>query len=494
MFYTIVKILDFRRNFMARNKIIQFGYGNFLRAFVDYYLNLLKKENLLDSGVTLIKATPHSQSQLEEFKAKNYKYTLIERGIEKGEVVSQTSIVDIISESINPYENFELYLECAKSEDLRFVISNTTESGIVYDKNCKFEDEPQNSFPGKVTRLLFERYEHFNGDMNKGLVFLPCELIDNNGLELKKIILKHSTDWDLGIDFENWIVNANIFTNTLVDRIVPGFPKNEIDSLEKTLGYVDNFAVTSEIFNFWAIEGPSFLKEELPFHKLGLNIIWTEDVKPYKSRKVRILNGGHTSTILGAYLAGFDTVGEMMNNENFEKLLYKILFDEVIPTLDLPKDDLIDFANSVFDRFKNPFIEHFLMDISLNSISKYKVRVVPSIIDYYKTYSKIPTGLTFSFATLIVFYRGIRCNGEEINLRDDKTIIEYFKNIWKKYDNKEFTLNELIVEISSNDNLFGYKLNELSGFVDLVEKYTCEIFNGNFNFTDLISKIETKNL
>ncbi len=463
----------------SKNKIIQFGGGNFLRGFVDYYLNLLKNNGLIDGGVTLVQAITQDSKLLNMMKEQDYNYTLIERGMENGKTINTNSIIDIITNVINPYQDFNLYLECAKNEELRFVVSNTTEAGIVYDNNTKFMDTPQNSFPAKVTRFLYERFTHFKGDKSKGLVFLPCELIDNNGSTLREIILKHINDWELDDSFKTWIIESNYFTNTLVDRIVPGYPKNEIENLYKELGYIDNFIVTAEIFNFWVIEGPTWLKKELPFHKLNLNVIWTNDATPYKNRKVRILNGGHTSTVLGAYLAGFKTVGEMMNNESFNKLLNKILFSEVIPTLNLPKDDLTNFANSVFDRFKNPFIEHYLMDISLNSISKYKVRVVPSIIKYFEINNTTPPALTFSFASLITFYRGETPNGVKIELRDDNKTIEYFNKYWYSYNEGNISLEELVLTFASNEEIFGYNLSKIDNFVTMVTKHTKAILDDN---------------
>ncbi len=461
------------------NKIIQFGGGNFLRAFVDFYFNKLNDNNLLNSGVTLIKATPHESSFINRLKEQDFNYTLIERGVRDGEIINESSIIDIITDVVNPYDDFSSYLECAKNENLRFVVSNTTEAGIIYDSSAKFNDAPQQSFPGKIARLLFERFEHFKGDKSKGLVFLPCELIENNGTALREIVLKHANDWNLTEEFCIWVKEANYFTNTLVDRIVPGFPKDEIEALHKKFGYIDNCVVTAEIFNFWVIEGPTWLKEELPFHKLGLNVVWTENSKPFKSRKVRILNGGHTSTVLGAYLAGFRTVGEMMENEKFNKLLNKILFEEVIPTLDLPKDDLANFANSVFDRFKNPFIKHYLYDISLNSISKFKARVSPTIADYYNTNKEIPKALTFSFACLISFYRGLDEKGEKIELRDDKEVVDYFNKLWSDFDSKEISLEQLVSTVTSNVEYFGYDFNSFDNFTTSVVNHIKEILAGN---------------
>ncbi len=478
--FTTKKISQFNPK---ENKIIQFGGGNFLRAFVDFYLDKLNQDDLLNSGVTLIQAIPQDTPFLSAMAEQDFNYTLIERGMENGEVISKNSIIDIITDVINPYDDFSAYLECAKSESLRFVVSNTTEAGIIYDSSAKLEDVPQNSFPGKVTRLLFERFEHFSGDKSKGLVFLPCELIDNNGSTLKQHVLQHAKDWNLSDEFISWVSENNYFTNTLVDRIVPGFPRDEINDLHQSLGYVDNFIVTTELFNFWVIEGPTWLQEELPFHKHGLDVVWTDDATPFKSRKVRILNGGHTSTVLAGYLAGFRTVGEMMEDSDFNALLNKILFEEVIPTLDLPKDDLVNFANSVFDRFKNPFIKHYLYDISLNSISKYKARVTPSIVKYYEINGVIPKALTFSFASLICFYKGLDEKNEKFDIRDDKEIVEYFTNNWASFDNGTLTLTELVKEFSSNIEYFGANFSSYENFVDEVVLYTQNIIVGNIKAT-----------
>lgn len=473
----------------SKNKVIQFGGGNFLRAFVDFYLDKLNKNDLLDSGVTLIQAIPQDTPFLSAMKEQDYNYTLIERGMENGEVISRSSIIDIITDVINPYDDFNAYLACAKSEYVRFVVSNTTEAGIVYDENAKLEDAPQNSFPAKVTRFLYERFNHFSGDKEKGLVFLPCELIDNNGSTLKEYVLKHAQDWNLEKEFIEWVENYNYFTNTLVDRIVPGFPRDEIEELHKEFNYIDNFVVTTELFNFWVIEGPTWLQEELPFHKLGLDVVWTDDATPFKSRKVRILNGGHTSTVLAAYLAGYRTVGEMMEDANFNALLNKILFNEVIPTLDLPKDDLVNFANSVFDRFKNPFIKHYLYDISLNSISKYKARVTPSIVKYYEINNKIPTALTFSFASLICFYRGKTLDGASFELRDDASVVDYFSKLWADYDNGSKSLEELVTELCAKEDYFGANFNNFDGFNLAVIEYSKEILDGNIaNVVEKITK------
>ncbi len=474
------KILNFNPK---NNKVIQFGGGNFLRAFVDFYLDKLNHEGLFDSGVTLIKATPQNTSTLSALEEQDFNYTLIERGIDKGEIISKHSIIDILTDIINPYTDFKAYLECARSESLRFVVSNTTEAGIVYDSTVKFEDQPQTSFPGKVTRLLYERFKHFAGDKSKGLVFLPCELIVNNGSTLRQFVIQHSKDWNLGEDFITWVSESNYFTNTLVDRIVPGFPRDEISELNKTLGYIDNCIVTTELFNFWAIEGPTWLQEELPFHKLGLNVVWTEDVTPFKSRKVRILNGGHTSTVLAGYLSGYRTVGEMLDCNDFNALLSKILFEEVIPTLDLPKEDLVNFGNSVFDRFKNPFIKHYLHDISLNSVSKYKARVTPSIIKYYEINKKLPTALTFSFASLICFYRGLDEKNENFEIRDDKEIVEYFGNLWDSFHNGNLSLSNLVEEFASNEEYFGEDFSKYNNFVDDVVFLTQSIIDGDIKTT-----------
>ena len=391
---------------MYSEKVIQFGEGGFLRGFVDWMLQIVNEKTDFEGKVVVVQ--PIEKGMCDMLSAQECKYTHICRGSEGVD----TRKIDVISRCVKPYEDFESYLALAEIPSARFIVSNTTEAGICFNESDKITDTPPSSFPAKVTVLLKKRFELGL----PGFVFLPCELIDKNGSTLKNVILKYADLWKLGEDFKAWVENENIFCNTLVDRINTGYPRDEkID-----LGYEDNMLNTSEYFHLWVIDGYEGLCNEIPFDKCGLNVIVTKDLEMYRTRKVRILNGAHTSLVPYALLEGFDTVKSCVDDEKMLAHIKKCVFDEIIPTLDLPKDELTEYAESVITRFSNPFIKHYLSSIALNSVSKFKVRVLPSILEYIKRYNKMPETLIFSFAKLIDFYRTDMTN-------DDKDICEFMK-------------------------------------------------------------------
>ena len=459
-------------------KVLQFGEGNFLRAFVDLMIDELNEKGLFAGKVAVVQ--PIAQGMADMINAQDGLYTVVLRGYENKREVIRKRVVSCIDTCINPYTDFDSYIEAAKNPDLRFVVSNTTEAGIAYKEGETLDDKPQSSFPGKVCALLYRRFRHFGGDAAKGLVFIPCELIDNNGAMLKETVLKYAREWKLEHAFVDWIENANYFTNTLVDRIVTGYPRDEINELWADLGYEDRLLVTAEIFHFFAIEAPKTametISEELPFHKAGLNVVWTADATPYKQRKVRILNGAHTMSVLAAYMAGKDTVGEMMGDEVFVQYLRHGIFDEIIPTLDLERDDLSSFAEAVFDRFANPYIRHYLLSIALNSVSKYKVRVLPSILEYYKRKGELPKLLPLSMAALIIFYFGTeivdgaligtRKDGRKYKIADDMEVLEFFRDAYAECKN----LEDLARKVLGKVDFWGEDLNALPGFHAEVSK------------------------
>lgn len=400
-----------------KEKVIQFGEGGFLRGFADWMLQIINENTDFAGSAVVVQPIEKGLSDLLE--KQNCQYTHICRGAEGIDVKK----IDVISRCINPYTDFEGFMKLAENPDFRFVVSNTTEAGIVYCEEDKITDKPCKNFPAKVTQLLYKRFQL---DL-EGFVFLPCELIDRNGDNLKKCILKTAKNWNLGTDFENWVENENIFCNTLVDRINTGFPKDEnID-----LGYVDNMFNTSEYFHLWVIEGYKELNKEIPFDKCNLNVIITDELERYRTRKVRILNGAHTSMVAYALLSGLETVKQCVEDEKMFKHLNKCIFEEIIPTLDLEKEELITYANSVITRFSNPYIKHYLASISLNSISKFKVRVLPSITEYIKRFNKMPDALILSLAKLIEFYkRGTPNDAPEIiDFIKTHTIKEILSNI-----------------------------------------------------------------
>ncbi len=420
-----------------KEKIIQFGEGGFLRGFVDWMIQKLNDNGSFNGKVVVVQ--PLKDGMCDLLTAQNCKYHHLIRGVEGVEI----SEIDVISRCVKPYDDYDAFLDLAKNPDFRFVVSNTTESGIAFSKEDQYNDRPQKSFPAKLTRLLHER---FLLGLN-GFVFLPCELIDRNGDNLKKCIKKYARLWKLEKEFITWIEEENVFTNTLVDRINTGYPKDEDLDLKK----VDKLVNTSEFFHLWVIETNYDLEKDLDFKSANLNVIVTPDkLERYRTRKVRILNGAHTSLVPYALLSGFDTVRSCTQDEVMRKHLESCVFGEIIPTLDLPREELIAYANSVMERFENPYIKHYLSSIALNSVSKFKVRVLPSILEYFKRYGKLPNTLVFSLAKLIEFYKTDMAN-------DDEEVLEFMKThstaeILKKADYWGQDLTFLLPEIEKYVN------------------------------------------
>lgn len=459
-------------------KVLQFGEGNFLRAFVDWMIDKANRGGIYEGSIVLCQ--PISQGLKDMINAQDGVYTLAMRGAENGMPVEKIEVITSVSRCVNPYEDYDALMEIARSADLEVIVSNTTEAGIAYHEGDRLTDRPPVSFPAKATAFLYERYKAFGGSPDKGLLFLPVELIDNNGAELKRIVLKYAQEWDLGPDFISWVNTANEFTSTLVDRIVTGYPREEVSYFEEKLGYKDNIIDTSELFNLWVIEGDKKWSDKLPVHKTDANVIWTNDVKPYKKRKVRILNGAHTSTVLAAYLAGFDIVGDFMKDDTVRTFMNDVIYKEVIPTLDLPKEELESFAASVNDRFSNPYIKHKLLDIALNSCSKFNARCLPSLLDYVEKKGELPKCLTFSLAAFIKFYQGERKDGAYIGtrkdgtqypLRDDEAVIQFFAEAWAGKD-----ADRAAGEVLSNKDFWsGKDLTEVPGLKDTVAGYLKEM-------------------
>lgn len=459
-------------------KVLQFGEGNFLRAFADWMIDKANRQGLFNGSIVLCQ--PIAQGMGEIINAQDGLYTLAMRGIEDGQPVEKIEQISSVSRCINPYRDYEALMELARSSELQVVISNTTEAGISYHAGDKVSDTPPHSYPAKVCAFLYERFQAFEGAGDRGLLFLPVELIDNNGANLKRIVLQYADEWNLGQDFIKWVDESNHFCSTLVDRIVTGYPRDQLEYFADKLGYEDNCIVTSEVFNLWVIEGKKEWADILPIHKTDANVIWTEDVTPYKKRKVRILNGGHTSTVLAAWLSGHDIVLDMMNDRVFEKYLDKVLYDEVIPTLDLPKNELMQFASDVKDRFRNPYIKHRLLDISLNSCSKWCARCLPSLLGYTESKGTLPQALTFSLAALIQFYKGtmekgvymgIREDGTAYEIKDDEDILSFFSHIWAAMDTAA-----IAEAVLSNRAIWnGRDLTEVPGLTDAVAGWLKEM-------------------
>lgn len=387
-----------------KETIIQFGEGGFLRSFVDVFVHKMNEQGLYDGKVVVVQ--PIQKGLIPVINEQKGVYHQYLRGVENGEIVNDCIKVTSISRGVDPYTDFKAYLELAHNPDMRIIISNTTEAGIEYLGTESIEDAPPKSFPAKLTVLLYERFKQ----SLPGFIILSCELIDNNGKELLECVLKYAKLWQLPEAFMEWLQKENHFCNTLVDRICTGYPKDEVEELTRSLGEEDKLMNTAEIFHLWVIEG--HFEEEFPLQKAGINVIWTDEVKPYKKRKVRILNGGHTSMVLAARLYGLQTVKECLDDELVNAFLNKTLFEEIIPTLGNKEED-IAFGKAVLERFANPFVKHQLLSIALNSVSKFKARVLPTIMEYYEAHGVLPKCMTFSLAALIAFYRTNEANDNE---------------------------------------------------------------------------------
>ncbi|CNI01634.1 altronate oxidoreductase [Yersinia aldovae] len=448
-----------RRDFPGRShpdKIIQFGEGNFLRAFVDWQIDLLNEHTDLNAGIVVIR--PIDSDFPPSLSTQDGLYTAVIRGLnEQGDAVRESRLIRSVNREINIYRQFDEYLALARDPNIRFMFSNTTEAGIAWNEADQFSDAPPSSFPAKLTRLLFERFEHFKGAVDKGWVLLPCELIDYNGEALRELVLRYASQWQLPAAFTQWLTENNTFCSTLVDRIVTGYPRDEVTALQTELGYQDSFLDTAEYFYLFVIQGPQSLAQELRLDKLDLNVRIVDDIKPYKERKVAILNGAHTALVPVAYLAGLETVGQTMDDAQISRFVEKTITEEIVPVLDLPEDELLSFSQAVLSRFRNPFIQHQLLSIALNSMTKFRTRILPQLLTYQQQQGKLPPRLTFALAALIAFYRGER-DGQTYPLQDDAHWLERYSTLWNGVKHGDSTLAELVNSVLSDRDHWGQDL------------------------------------
>ncbi len=457
-------------------KIMQFGEGNFLRAFVDWIINSMNKANVYDGGVVVVQ--PMSFGRCKELNEADGLYTLYLQGLQDGKAVRDSEVIKCLQDFINPFEQYDKYLDYALSDDLEIVISNTTEAGIAFDPNDTDFSKCPNSYPGKLLAFLKKRYEAGK----KGLYIIPCELIDYNGKKLREVLVQLAKHNNMDEAFISWIETANKFYNTLVDRIVPGYPRNEATQFQLELGYQDQNMVVGEIFHLWCIDAQTVTTKEeakanldelnalFPCDKAGLNVLFVDSIVPYKQRKVKILNGSHTTLVPVSYLAGIDTVRETIEDELLGKFVREFIFDEVIPTIDIPHDQMVAYSNSVLERYMNPYVRHELMSIALNSCSKYKERVLPSVLQYMERKNALPKHALFSLAALMTFYKGVRVidNNAPIALADDPKHIEMFKELWAKYDGTKEGAKALVTAVLANEAHWGHDLNKFEGVTDFV--------------------------
>jgi tagaturonate reductase len=458
-------------------RILQFGEGNFLRAFIDWMVHSMNKQGLFNGRVAVVQ--PISHGMVDALAKQDYLYTLLLRGVRKGEVAVETEVIESIARGVNPYAEFNAYLEEAANPDLRIIVSNTTEAGIELRPEDKPTDVPPSSFPAKLLCLMRRRYECFKGDAKKGFLIFPCELIERNGDTLKQVVCTLAESWYPGdTKFLKWLAEANVYFNTLVDRIVSGYPAEEADHLCREFNYQDNFIDTGEIFHFLAIEGPIEYESEFPLVQAGFNVKWCDNLTPYRTRKVRILNGAHTMTVLAAHLYGLTTVKDCMDDALMSAYIRRGIFDEIIPTLDLPEDELTDFGKAVLERFSNPYIRHQLLSISLNSVSKFKTRVLPSLLEYQKRKGELPELLTFSLAALLLFYRGTEWRNQSLMatrtvdnvtypVNDNPEILKWFYDCWQEPAN----IFNLVQQTLAKTDFWGRDLNTVHGLTKNTSSY-----------------------
>lgn len=446
-------------------KVIQFGEGNFLRAFVDWIIFNMNEKTDFNGSVVVVQ--PIEKGMIDMLNGQDCLYHVNLQGLDNGEPVNSLTKIDVISRALNAYTQNDEFMKLAEQPEMRFVISNTTEAGIAFDPSCKLTDKPASSYPGKLTQLLYHRYEHFKGDMSKGLIVFPCELIFLNGHKLKECILQYIELWNLGEDFKNWFLNACGVYATLVDRIVPGFPRKEIDDIKAKLGYDDNLVVQGEFFHLWVIEAPTEIADEFPADKAGLNVLFVPSEEPYHERKVTLLNGPHTVLSPVAYLSGVNIVRDACQHPVIGKYINKVMFDELMETLNLPKEELQNFAADVLERFVNPFVDHQVTSIMLNSFPKYETRDLPGLKTYLARKGELPKGLVLGLAAIITYYKGgIREDGAEIVPNDAPEIMTLLKDLWATEDTRKVAEGVL-----AETSIWKSNLNEIPGLTDLVVEY-----------------------
>lgn len=458
-------------------KILQFGKGNFLRAFADWMVDIANEKTGFNGAVEIIQT--NSRDNDIRFHEQQGLFHVVTRGLRQGTVVNEVRLITCVTGVINPYEDYAAYLRTGENPDLEFIISNTTEAGIEFNADDRDPQRPASSFPGKLAALLYHRFKSLGSGIHKPLIVLPCELIERNGEILGDIVLQYARHWNLPPEFTSFIENEVRFCNTLVDRIVPGFPRDTAAELWDETGFEDPLLVASEPYHLWFIQAPQIaglnghdLQVRLPLEDAGLNVKIVSDLAPYRTRKVRILNGAHTAMVPVAYLRGLRTVREAVEDPFTGNFVREAIEEEIIPTLDLPVKELREFSSDVIERFRNPFIQHELSSIALNCISKFQVRVLPSILEYFERRRQLPARLLYSLAALILFYRGT-WKGDATPIKDRPEVLAFFKDVWTDAD-----FSRVAKLVLSNTDLWKTDLNAIDGLAGEVTKYMEEIANG----------------
>lgn len=452
-------------------KILQFGEGNFLRAFVDWMIDKANNAGVMNHGIIAVQPIGGGENMVKMFRDQDSMYHVYLEGIKDKKPVKEVALVKSIMDIMNPYNQYAEYEKLFLSEGLEMIISNTTEAGIRYEEGDDLNALPPKSFPAKMTALLHKRYQKYNGAKDKGLLIICCELIEDNGSTLREYVLKHAIHNNLEAGFIDWVNTSCHFYDTLVDRIVPGFPRENINEIKAEIGFDDNLVVKGEYFHVWAIGGDSVIKEKFPLDKAGLNVLFMDDIKAFRAKKVRILNGSHTAMVPVALQLGCETVMDAFNTPEVEKYINKMVAEEVLPCIDEDPKELKAFAAKILERFYNPYLKHYLKDISLNSISKWETRDYPTVYDCCKKLDKDAKLTTFSFAALLVLYTG-QSAAKNFTPNDTPEFIEFIQKTYNKNDIKGW-----VTGIVNNKEMWKENFSEVPQFIDEVSKDVESILN-----------------
>lgn len=460
-------------------KVLQIGEGNFLRGFADWMIYESAVKGAFKGTVAVTQPRRTGRDKLLTLREQDGLYTLLTRGIVNGAAAEKATIIPVLSRTIDPYEEWQDFLQLAASPDLDIIISNTTEAGLIYQKTNYEAGVPIDSFSGKLTVFLHERFIHYGGSKESGLLILPCELVERNGDLLKKYVLQHSIDFGFSDSYREWIQQHNRFLNNLVDRIVTGAPsEDEAAILTERCGYEDKLLTLAEPYHLWAIEGEPDLDLRFPLAQAGLNVHWTTDLKPFQLRKVRLLNGSHTLMTPIAILKGQTFVRETMEDSRLGAFVREAAEKEIIPILDLPEEEMKNYVKEVWDRFLNPYINHKLTDIMLGSISKFKVRLLPTMLESINRNGILPERIVTSFSALLRLYRAEQTadgyvsqtfDGEKVILRDEEQLLASMAQHWSKYSGAN--MDEIVADILADEQIWGQNLDLISGLRQQVAEY-----------------------
>ncbi|CAM3781817.1 tagaturonate reductase [Alicyclobacillus pomorum] len=452
-------------------RVLQIGEGNFLRGFADWLIHQLNQHGLFQGSIVVVAPRPSGGHNIDRLNRQDGLYTVWLRGLHDGQRVDRKDMVTSVRRGINPYTHWNEFLACAENRNIDIILSNTTESGLVYVPEPYERGRPITSNPGKLTAYLYHRYRHFGGDPSAGVTVIPCELVDDNGILLRKLVERYAADWRLPDGFVDWIRTANRFCNTLVDRIVTGFPESENKSeVFANLGYEDHLLTVAEPFHLWVIQGDGALSAVWPFEQLGLNVKYA-DPKPYRLRKVRILNGAHTAMSAIAHFAGIPTVREVVEDPDLGAFIRDLIFQEILPTLEskaLDRQSLNAFADSVLERFANPYVRHEIQSLMLNGLSKIRVRLLPTLTEYVRRRGKLPERLTFAIAALLLYFRNADQPEHRWEIPDNQEHVQLLQEIWSRESARG--LSATVERLLAVTEIWGQDLNTIPQFAERVTR------------------------